>query len=166
MCIRDRTGIIYEPWHYRYVGEEDAKKIMESGMTLEEYLDCLLYTSKDNFMFGAVMMDEGNCKGLLERVLPVSYTHLDVYKRQVKEKRQQLYEMFEKKNCWKKIRAYLQYRKFCNLFGSLSTWRGRFTVRRSCGAKPSRPFTRAPTSGRLSGCCSSRIPCTIISTRS
>lgn len=33
------TGIIYEPWHYRYVGEEDAKKIMESGMTLEEYLE-------------------------------------------------------------------------------------------------------------------------------
>ena len=32
------TGIIYEPWHYRYVGEEDAKKIMELGVTLEEYL--------------------------------------------------------------------------------------------------------------------------------
>lgn len=32
------TGIIYEPWHYRYVGEEDAKKIMESGVTLETYL--------------------------------------------------------------------------------------------------------------------------------
>lgn len=32
------TGIIYEPWHYRYVGVEDAKKIMESGLTLEEYL--------------------------------------------------------------------------------------------------------------------------------
>lgn len=33
------TGIIYEPWHYRYVGVEDAKKIMESGLTLEEYLE-------------------------------------------------------------------------------------------------------------------------------
>ncbi len=33
------TGIIYEPWHYRYVGEEDAKKIMEAGMTLEAYLE-------------------------------------------------------------------------------------------------------------------------------
>lgn len=32
------TGIIYEPWHYRYVGKEDAKKIMECGITLEEYL--------------------------------------------------------------------------------------------------------------------------------
>ena len=32
------TGIIYEPWHYRYVGVEDAKKIKEMGVTLEEYL--------------------------------------------------------------------------------------------------------------------------------
>lgn len=34
----DITGIIYEPWHYRYVGEEHAKKITESGQCLEEYL--------------------------------------------------------------------------------------------------------------------------------
>ena len=32
------TGIIYEPWHYRYVGVEDATKIMKLGITLEEYL--------------------------------------------------------------------------------------------------------------------------------
>lgn len=32
------TGIIYEPWHYRYVGVEDATKIMDLGITLEEYL--------------------------------------------------------------------------------------------------------------------------------
>lgn len=35
----DITGIIYEPWHYRYVGVEDATKIMELGLTLEEYLE-------------------------------------------------------------------------------------------------------------------------------
>ena len=35
----DITGIIYEPWHYRYVGEEAAKEIYELGVTLEEYLD-------------------------------------------------------------------------------------------------------------------------------
>lgn len=35
----DITGIIYEPWHYRYVGVEDATKIMELGVTLEEYLE-------------------------------------------------------------------------------------------------------------------------------
>lgn len=33
------TGIIYEPWHYRYVGEEAAAEIYELGVTLEEYLD-------------------------------------------------------------------------------------------------------------------------------
>lgn len=32
------TGIIYEPWHYRYVGVEDATKIMKQGITLEIYL--------------------------------------------------------------------------------------------------------------------------------
>lgn len=31
------TGYMYEPWHYRYVGVENAKKIYESGLTLEEY---------------------------------------------------------------------------------------------------------------------------------
>lgn len=33
------TGIIYEPWHFRYVGVENAKAIAASGLCLEEYLD-------------------------------------------------------------------------------------------------------------------------------
>jgi len=33
------TGIIYEPWHYRYVGKEAAKEITEQGVCLEEYLE-------------------------------------------------------------------------------------------------------------------------------
>ena len=37
----DITGIIYEPWHYRYVGQELAAEIHDSGLTLEEYLDSL-----------------------------------------------------------------------------------------------------------------------------
>lgn len=32
------TGIIYEPWHYRYVGKEVASEIKASGLCLEEYL--------------------------------------------------------------------------------------------------------------------------------
>ena len=32
------TGIIYEPWHYRYVGREYAEEIHRMGLTLEEYL--------------------------------------------------------------------------------------------------------------------------------
>lgn len=34
----DITGYIYEPWHVRYLGKETAKKVWESGLTLEEYL--------------------------------------------------------------------------------------------------------------------------------
>ena len=37
----DVTGIIYEPWHYRYVGRELAAEIHYSGLTLEEYLASL-----------------------------------------------------------------------------------------------------------------------------
>lgn len=33
------TGIVYEPWHYRYVGKEAAEYIMENGLCLEEYLE-------------------------------------------------------------------------------------------------------------------------------
>lgn len=37
----DVTGIIYEPWHYRYVGRELAAEIHYSGLTLEEYFASL-----------------------------------------------------------------------------------------------------------------------------
>ena len=32
------TGVVYEPWHYRFVGVEVAKEIKARGITLEEYL--------------------------------------------------------------------------------------------------------------------------------
>ncbi len=32
------TGYIYEPWHVRYLGIDIAKKVKQSGLTLEEYL--------------------------------------------------------------------------------------------------------------------------------
>ncbi len=35
----DITGIIYEPWHYRYVGKEVAADIKARGITFEEWLD-------------------------------------------------------------------------------------------------------------------------------
>ena len=37
----ETTGIIYEPWHYRYVGKEAAGEIHEQGICLEEYLEAL-----------------------------------------------------------------------------------------------------------------------------
>lgn len=33
------TGIEYEPWHFRYVGQEAAQAITEQGITLEEYVE-------------------------------------------------------------------------------------------------------------------------------
>lgn len=39
------TKVDYEPWHWRYVGEENAKKINELNMCLEEYID---YLTKQN----------------------------------------------------------------------------------------------------------------------
>ena len=33
------TGIIYEPWHYRYVGVDAAEDIYKSGLCLEEWLE-------------------------------------------------------------------------------------------------------------------------------
>ena len=35
----DITGTIYEPWHYRYVGPDEAAEIYELGLCLEEYLE-------------------------------------------------------------------------------------------------------------------------------
>lgn len=32
------TGVIFEPWHYRYVGKKAAKEITEQNLTLEEYV--------------------------------------------------------------------------------------------------------------------------------
>lgn len=33
------TKIEYEPWHYRYVGVENAKRMKEMGICLEEYIE-------------------------------------------------------------------------------------------------------------------------------
>ena len=44
----DVTGIIYEPWHYRYVGKEHAEKIMSEGLCLEEYIEQMGGEIKDS----------------------------------------------------------------------------------------------------------------------
>lgn len=35
---KNKTGVIYEPWHFRYVGIDNAKSIKESGLCLEDYV--------------------------------------------------------------------------------------------------------------------------------
>ena len=37
----DKTEIIYEPWHWRYVGVENAAKINASGLCFEDYIEAL-----------------------------------------------------------------------------------------------------------------------------
>ncbi len=36
---RDITKIIYEPWHFRFVGREAATEMYEKGLCLEEYIE-------------------------------------------------------------------------------------------------------------------------------
>ncbi len=35
----EQTGYQWEPWHYRYVGVQDAKRIEDSGRSLQEFLE-------------------------------------------------------------------------------------------------------------------------------
>jgi D-alanyl-D-alanine carboxypeptidase len=35
----ERTGYRWEPWHYRYVGVRDAKRIEDSDQSLQEFLE-------------------------------------------------------------------------------------------------------------------------------
>ena len=44
---QDITGIIYEPWHYRFVGLYYAKEIKESGLCLEEYYESRGWVDED-----------------------------------------------------------------------------------------------------------------------
>ena len=43
----ETTGIIYEPWHYRYVGSVTAKAVHDSGLVFEEYLKTLEDNTSD-----------------------------------------------------------------------------------------------------------------------
>ena len=44
---QDITGIIYEPWHYRFVGLYYAKEIKDSGLCLEEYYESRGWVDED-----------------------------------------------------------------------------------------------------------------------
>ena len=35
------TGMVFEPWHWRYVGVENAARINASGLCFEEYIQTL-----------------------------------------------------------------------------------------------------------------------------
>ena len=42
------TGIYYEPWHFRYVGDELAKELYELGICVEEYMNRLTEQAAGN----------------------------------------------------------------------------------------------------------------------
>jgi D-alanyl-D-alanine carboxypeptidase len=35
------TGYIFEPWHWRYLGVDEAKEIKNKNLTIQEYLESL-----------------------------------------------------------------------------------------------------------------------------
>lgn len=37
----DITGYMYEPWHFRYIGKEEAQKVYDSGLCFEEYYNVI-----------------------------------------------------------------------------------------------------------------------------
>src|ERR671912_947357 len=42
----ERTGYRWEPWHYRYVGVQDAERIEDSGQSLQEFLESVETTPR------------------------------------------------------------------------------------------------------------------------
>ena len=59
----DITGVINEPWHYRYVGKEAASAIYSQGICLEEYIEIDLFPKiksklKNEKMDGGIYIEE------------------------------------------------------------------------------------------------------------
>lgn len=48
---QDITKIIYEPWHYRYVGTEHASIMKKENLCFEEYIDLLKSIEENNAYF-------------------------------------------------------------------------------------------------------------------
>ncbi len=57
------TGILYEPWHFRYVGTQAAKEMTEQGLCLEEYVQNLMQTDTDGTTDGEDTQTADNAAG-------------------------------------------------------------------------------------------------------
>lgn len=65
------TGISYEPWHIRYVGEVHARIIYNNHITLEEYIDSLVvgcWYETDTVLISRQTIEDGKIR------LPVQYS--------------------------------------------------------------------------------------------
>ena len=56
-------GVMYEPWHFRYVGEGHAKYIHDNGMMLNEYIEML--HEKGNII---IQDEDGNNKWYVQYI--------------------------------------------------------------------------------------------------
>lgn len=54
----NRTGINYEPWHFRFVGQENAIYMTKNGLSLEEYIEDLTTNSKSHLWFRTQYNDQ------------------------------------------------------------------------------------------------------------
>ena len=52
------TGINYEPWHFRFVGQENAIYMTKNGLSLEEYIEYLTTNSKSHLWFRTQYNDQ------------------------------------------------------------------------------------------------------------
>lgn len=52
------TGINYEPWHFRFVGQENAIYMTKNGLSLEEYIEDLTTNSKSHLWFRTQYNDQ------------------------------------------------------------------------------------------------------------
>ena len=69
----DVTGIVYEPWHLRYVGAPHAELMSESGMLLEEYIQALAVGQW--YSYGDYLICRQSIDNLL---LPATWSDVDL----------------------------------------------------------------------------------------
>lgn len=65
------TGIIYEPWHFRYVGKKAALEIKASGQTLEEYVGAIPISEGKPVEYDSNTMKKEKAKKQQTAVTPV-----------------------------------------------------------------------------------------------
>lgn len=68
------TGIEYEPWHIRYVGEPHAEIISKNGITLEEYISNL--TPDEFYKYDEYVISRQNADGEIK--LPQKYLYAEI----------------------------------------------------------------------------------------
>lgn len=54
----DSTGIHYEPWHFRFVGQDNATYMTKNDLSLEEYIERLTTNSKSYLWFRTQYNDQ------------------------------------------------------------------------------------------------------------